>query len=200
MKNFCKEVIEIIKDELHEIKYLNIEFNLRNYNLKTQKKRIQHTGTCLSKKDIKNVDENGIHLNKYLIILAVNIYEVDKLYNKSSGINNMKARFEEYLNNIGIKFNEKILFIITALHEIGHAMMVEQFRYHGMMEAYITYQELNTQMTNLVFTHRKIRINRKITKHNLRYELNPSELNADTFVYIKFPRIWNRLKHLVVND
>lgn len=192
------EIMDIIKDEIHELHYLNIKFVLNELNHSS--KNIHHPFQALAIQTNK-LDENGNRLLDYTVKLCTNpheIFDIDKKFQKAAKVS--RVRFEEYLINIGSEWNQYTQFICFALHEIGHIKLYELYRYYGMFEAYSHANKIFQSTIDISLSFKNMKKHYSNEDVDLRYHLNPSELNADNFVYIKFPRIWNRVKEILKEE
>lgn len=102
--------------------------------------------------------------------------------------------FKDFLESLGILMTSEILFVIVALHEIGHLDTV--VRYSEIGDAEVTEQAfklLNREFIPEYFSSKQLKRLKKQDNIHPRMELSISENLANQYVYINFYRVYNIL-------
>lgn len=105
--------------------------------------------------------------------------------------------FKDYLESLNLKMTPEILFILVALHEIGHLDTL--LRYIEIGDANITEQAikiLDKDFTDDYFSHKQAVELRKQKNIHPRMEFSISENLANRYMYINFYRVYNILLRL----
>lgn len=194
-----KKVADVIKDELHEMRHLNVEIKIPRFNADTYDKDLNplpREGFVRTKIAKKIFDENGHRIHKYIIVAYENPEAIRKLKRRGKRVSLFRVRVENYLSGMGVPMTEESEFVMTILHEYGHINQIEMFRYHGKYEEYVELLELQEHGIRLVLGMRNmIKYMKTTVGQDLFYNLSYSELDADNFMYINFPRVLNRLRN-----
>ena len=196
MTNYTK-ILNVIMTEL-DMNELPVKIETPTLDAKEflSKKRKPKIFTGLCKLEVsKDLDEDGLKIVDYTVTVYTNREEIGTLTRITE--NNRRrwlVRLEEYLESIDIELNDLSDFVLHVLHELGHVNQIELFRRNGRIEQYTHVRKVMDSTIDLAFGIESLVKYSKEEERNLEYQLRFSELHADNFMYIKFPRIWKRLK------
>lgn len=197
MTNNYTKIVNVILDELN-IKELPVTVETPTLDTKEflSKKRKPKIFTGLCKLEItKDLDEDGLKIVEYTVSVYTNREEIATLTRiTKDNRRRWLARLEEYLENINVELNDCSDFVLHVLHELGHMNQIELFRKNGRIEQYVHVRKVMDITIDLAFGIDSLIKYSKEEGRNLEYQLKFSELHADNFMYIKFPKIWKRLK------
>lgn len=195
-----RKVVKTVKDELYEMKHCRVVvrtpyFDVEEFD-KMEEKALPHVASVSSAISKDRLDENGNPLVIYRITIYQNPDDIDMKRKKDKRMDLGRIRVMDYLNNMGIPMNYKSEFIMKLLHEYGHIKLIDTFRYYGRYDEYKEFRKVHDNIVQLALGHKNMIKHLKDTSGvDLFYNLSVSELNADNFMYINFPRVWNRLKN-----
>lgn len=194
MKALYEGLIDLILGELSEVSQYDITFSLKEF--KPEDKEIQlSVGNVQTVFNREETDENNHYLFKHTVNLIINTKEVrehNKWFRESERV--FDERFKEYIENMGIPYTDDVKFMITVMHELGHIKLAELYRRNGMAESLLHMIKMSRQQVLLAFGTPAVKRIRQTEDIDLRYHLDFNELNADNFVYVNFPRVWNKVK------
>ncbi len=183
MKNIIGKVLEIILDKKPILKELNIQCNIGKYpegaffDPSKSNPPYAHLTVKHPKKKSKT------QLYDYVITLYSNMFEYfgEYVYKDSN------EDVVEYLDALGVEFNDKSLLVYNLLHELGHVYLYESFRVDsGSYEKLLSLDKINEEALGLVFG------NLSLDEVYGKYHFH--ELNAEKFATFYFPVVWKSIQ------
>lgn len=190
-KERAQNIVNIVMDELHEFKYLDIEIKVVTYSDEYKKKKFSAANAQWK---ANGKDENGNVKLRYLIELCHNLDEFMKSRkSRRLMVERNRHRFKNFIDSMDIPMSDEVEFLFMILHELGHVKLIETYRFYGRYEAFRHAGRIFMSTIKMSLTNDVIDKHYVDTGVHLGYLIDPIEVNADNFALLNLPRVWKRL-------